>query len=98
MNSKDEENYWRAHHHEQPFVKPGHSYEHYAAGYRTGYEGFDKNPDKRFDEMEADLAVEYKRHQAALPWDDASSAARAAWDKLSGVIAPRDVSRGVRYD
>lgn len=49
MNSKDEENYWRAHHHEQPFVKPGHSYEHYAAGYRTGYEGFHKNPEKKFD-------------------------------------------------
>lgn len=98
MKSKDEENYWRAHHHEQPFVKPGHPYEHYAAGYRTGYEGFDKNPDGKFDEIEADLAVEYQKHHSALPWDDARGAARAAWDKLSGVIAPRDVSRGVRYD
>lgn len=98
MNSKDEDNYWRAHHHEQPFVKRGHSYEHYAAAYRTGYEGFEKNPDKKFENLEADLEVEYKKHQSALPWDDAKAATRAAWDKLSGVIAPRDVSRGVRYD
>jgi hypothetical protein len=79
-------------------VKPGHSYEDYAAAYRTGYEGFDKNPERKFDEMEADLAVEYEKHHSALPWDDARSASRAAWDKMSGVIAPRDVSRGVRYD
>lgn len=75
-----------------------HSYEHYATAYRTGYEGFHKNPDKNFDEIETDLAVEYEKHHSALPWDNAKDAARVAWDKLSGVIAPRDVSRGVRYD
>ena len=98
MNSKDEEKYWRENRHKQPFVKAGHSYEHYAAAYRTGYEGFHKSPDKNFDEIEADLAVECEKHHSALPWDDAKDAARVAWDKLSGVIAPRDVSRGVRYD
>ena len=98
MNSKDEENYWREHHHKQPFVKPGQSYEHYAAAYRTGYEGFEKNPNKKFDELQADLAVEYEKNRSALPWDDAKNAARVAWDKLGGVIVPRDVSRGVRYD
>jgi hypothetical protein len=98
MNSENEENYWRAHHYKQPFVKPGHTYEHYAPAYRTGYERFHKYPGKQFEEIESDLAVDYEKHQSALPWDDARDATRVAWDKLAGVIAPRDVSRGVRYD
>ena len=99
MKSKaEEEKYWREHHHKQPFVKPGHTYEHYAPAYRAGYEGFQKHPDKKFEEIEADLAGDYQKHQPALPWEDAKDAARVAWDKLAGVIAPRDVSRGVRYD
>jgi hypothetical protein len=36
MKSKKKEQYWREHHHEQPFVKPGHTYGHYAPAYRTG--------------------------------------------------------------
>jgi hypothetical protein len=94
----EEERYWREHHHQQPFVKPGHTYEHYALAYRTGYEGFHKHPDKEFEEIETDLARDYQKHQAVLPWEDANDAARAAWDKLAGVIVPGDVSRGVRYD
>jgi hypothetical protein len=66
--------------------------------YRTGYEGFHKHPDKKFEEIETDLAGDYQKHQPALPWEDAKDAARVAWDKLAGVITPRDVSRGVRYD
>lgn len=98
MDSKSEEKYWREHHQKLSSVKPGHSYEHYAPAYRTGYEGFHKYPGKKFEEIEADLAVEYEKHKAAIPWDDARPAARFAWDKLSGVIPPRDVSRGARYD
>lgn len=98
MNSKDEENYWREHHHKQPFVKPGHTYEHYAPAYRTGIEGFHKYPGRKFEEIEDDLSTDYAKHKAALPWDDARGAARAAWDRVGGVITPRDVDRGVRYD
>ena len=98
MKPKKEEQYWREHHHEQPFVTPGRSYEHYAHAYRTGYEGFHKHPDKEFDKIEVDLARDYEKHQPALPWEDAKDAARVAFDKLAGVIVPRSVSRGVRYD
>jgi hypothetical protein len=94
----EEETYWREHHRKQPFGKPGHTYDHYAPAYRTGYEGFHKHPDKKFEEVETDLARDYQKHQPVLPWEDAKDAARVAWDKLAGVIAPRDVSRGVRYD
>jgi hypothetical protein len=98
MKPKTEESHWREHHHKQPFVKPGHTYEDYAPAYRVGYEGFHNSPDKTFEEIEADLATKYQKHHTTLPWEDAKDAARAAWDKLAGVIAARDVSRGVRYD
>lgn len=98
MNPIDEEKHWREHHKNQPFAKPGHTYEHYAPAYRTGYEGFHKHQGKKFDEVESDLAVDYGKHQSTLPWDDAKGAARVAWDRLAGVITPRDVSRGTRYD
>ena len=98
MEEKIEESYWREHHHKQPFVKPGHTYEHYAPAYRTGAEGFQKHPGKQFEEIEGDLANDYQKQKPTLPWEDAKHAARVAWDKVAGVIAPRDVSRGVRYD
>ena len=93
----EDERYWREHHRKQPFAKPG-PYDRYAPAYRTGYEGFHKHPDKKFEEVETDLARDYQKHQPVLPWEDAKDAARVAWDKLAGVIVPRDVSRGVRYD
>ena len=43
----EDERYWREHHRKQPFGKPGHTYDHYAQAYRTGYEGFHKHPDKK---------------------------------------------------
>jgi hypothetical protein len=65
---------------------------------RTGYQSFQKHPRKKFDDVELDLAKYYHKHHATLPSEDARDAARVAWDKLAGVIVPRDVTRGVRYD
>ena len=33
---------------------------------------------------------------AALPWDTVRPAVNAMWDRLGGIISPRDPSRGVR--
>ncbi len=98
MNPKDEEKHWREQHDKQPFVKPGQTYEHWAPAYRTGYEGFHKNPGKKFSEIETELEADYAKQRAVLPWDEARDAAKVAWDRIGGVITPRDVSRGVRYD
>ena len=93
-----EEKYWREHHPGQPYAKGEQGYEHYAPAYRVGYEAAEKYPGKHFDEIEDDLALDYQKHQprSALPWDRARSATRAAWDKVSGVVSPRDPSRGIR--
>lgn len=93
---KQEETYWREHHHEQSFAEKSRSYEDYAAAYRTGYEGANKYAGKNYEDIEDSLAQDYERAQpgSAIPWDTVRPAVKAAWDKL--VISPREPSRGIR--
>lgn len=93
-----EETYWREHHAAQSYVSKEHTFEHYAPAYRTGYEAAAKYPGKKFEEIEDDVALDYERNRAGspLPWDSAQHATRAAWDRISGVVSPRDPSRGIR--
>jgi hypothetical protein len=51
-----------------------------------------------FDEVEDSVAnaSEQGKPDAALPWDTVRPAASAVWDRLGGVIAPRDPDRGIR--
>lgn len=95
---KVEEQYWRENHPTQSYANEEYDYEHYAPAYRVGYEAVAKYPGKAFHEIEDDLALDYQKNApgAALPWDHVRSATKAAWDKVSGVISPRDPSRGIR--
>ena len=94
----DEEAYWRQNHDQQSHAHQDYNYEHFAPAYRTGFEGTKKYEGKKFEEIEDSLALDYERHRAgsALPWDHARPAVKAAWDRLGGVIGPRDVDRGTR--
>ena len=93
-----EERYWQEHHHSQPHATEETAYEHFAPAYRVGAEAATKYPGKEFDEIEDDVALDYQKHQVgdALPWDQARGASRAAWMKVSGLISPRDPTRGIR--
>jgi len=93
-----EEAYWREHHAAQPYADKNLSYEQYAPAYRVGHEAAKKYAGKRFEEIEDDVALDYEKNRigSALPWDRARPATKAAWDKLSGVVAPRDPDRGTR--
>lgn len=92
-----EETYWREHHSKQPYAKD-RPYEHYAPAYKTGFEGAQKYSGRSYDEVEESLASDYEKAQpgSGVPWDSARPAVRAAWDRLAGVISPRDPSRGMR--
>jgi len=98
VNPTEEEQYWRENHPRQPYASSDFGYEHYEPAYRTGYEAFTKYPGKKYEEIEADLARDYEKNaiSSPLPWDRAQPAAKAAWDKRSGVTAPRDPARGIR--
>jgi hypothetical protein len=93
-----EEKYWREHHDTQPHATEGTTYEHFAPAYRVGVEAATKYPGKEFHEIEDDVALDYEKHRigSALPWDNVRGASRAAWSKVSGLISPRDPSRGIR--
>jgi len=98
MNPTEEEAYWRENHQAQPFAEADRPYESYAPAYRTGYEAAAKHAGKEFHEIENDIAKDYEssRPDSALPWDKARPATHAAWSKVSGVVAPRDPTRGMR--
>lgn len=93
-----EERYWQEHHHSQPHATEGTTYEHFAPAYRVGAEAASKYPGKEFHEIEDDVALDYEKHQVgdALPWDHVREASRAAWTKVSGLVSPRDPTRGIR--
>lgn len=94
----DDEIFWQQQHPKQAYAEKMSSYEHYAPAYRTGSEAARKHAGKQFDEIEDDIALEYERNRAGspLPWDQARPAVKAAWDRIGGVIAPRDTERGIR--
>jgi len=98
IDSTQEEAFWRKNHPNQSFVKKHYSYDHYAPAYRVGYEGFTKYEGQDYDNIEDDLAKDYENHRigSALPWDEARHATRAAWERLSGTVSPRDPTRGMR--
>ena len=94
---ENEAAYWREQHSKQPYAK-NYSYKQFEHAYRTGYTSFMDNPDKKFGEVEDSVAVEYEQGKpdAALPWDTVRPAVSSVWDRMSGVIAPRDPDRGMR--
>lgn len=92
------EEHWREQHGKQSYAQKDFSYEHYAPAYRLGHEAAIKHSGKKFEEIEDDIALNYERARAdsPLPWDQARPAVKAAWDRIGGVIAPRDTERGIR--
>jgi hypothetical protein len=89
---------WREHHSAQPYAAGKYSYDDYAPAYHTAHAAYEKHAGKEFDEIEDDVALDYEKHHpgTALPWDEARHAVRSAWDRLSGVVSPRDPTRGIR--
>ena len=98
VDLKAEEEYWRKHHASQPHASENTTYEHFASAYRVGAEAVQKYPGKEFHEIETDVALDYEKHEvgSALPWDHVRGASKAAWAKVSGLISPREPSRGIR--
>ena len=94
---ENEAAYWRAQHSKQPYAKNS-SYEQYEHAYRTGYNSFEKYRGKKFDEVEESVANDYEsgKPDSALPWDTVRPAVSSVWDKMSGVVGPRDFDRGIR--
>ena len=94
----EEEKRWRDYHAKQPYADQERPFEHYAPAYQLGAKAAQKYPGKNFEEIEDSVFRDYQQAEvgAALPWDHARHAVRAAWAKVSNDIGPRDTSRGIR--
>ena len=97
LDLEKEAAYWREQHCKQAYAKD-YSYEQFEHAYRTGYNAFLKYPGKKFEEVEDSIASDYEEAKpgSALPWDTVRPAANSVWERMSGVMGPRDPDRGVR--
>src|SRR5213080_5471155 len=87
--------YWREQHSKQPYAK-NYSYEQFEHAYKTGYNSFFKYPGKQFEEVEDSLASDYDEAKptSALPWDTVRPAVSSVWERMTGVLSPREPGRG----
>ena len=97
VNPTHEHSYWREHHNKQSYAGD-FRFEDFEPAYRTGYEAVTKYAGRHYEDIEDSLALDYESNRAgsALPWDQARHATKAAFSKLSNVVAPRDTTRGMR--
>ena len=84
VNPTIEEAYWRENYVSRPYFAPGTSHDEYAPAYRYGWESRGRYSDKRFDEVEGDLARDWERAKGKshLTWEKAKAASRDAWDRI----------------
>ena len=75
--------HWREHHTREAYYRDGYGYEDYGPAYELGWRDAHKHGDKAFDDVEDSLAHEWDiyRGKSRLDWPEASSAARAAWER-----------------
>jgi len=80
--------YWRENFTNRPYVDSESSYDDYGPAYGYGVDAFRQNPNRGFDEVEPDLARNWNkaRGKSSLDWDDAKSATRDAWDRVSDFV------------
>jgi hypothetical protein len=97
VDPEKEAAYWREQHPKQPYAK-NYSYDQFEHAYRTGYNSFIKNPGRKLEEIEDDVALGYEKAKpgGALPWDTVRPAVNLVWERMTGVISPREPGRGVR--
>lgn len=68
----------------RPYVNTDAPYTDYQPAYGYGIEAFSRQPGRRFEEVEPELAEGWNgaRGTSTLGWDDARHAARDAWGRL----------------
>ncbi len=83
-----EDGYWRDNYSNRPYVESGSSYDDYGPAYRHGVDAYSKYPDRKFEDVEADLSRDWgtTRGNSSLTWDRAKHASRDAWDRVSNTV------------
>ena len=76
--------YWRYACREHPAFSPNWGFEEYEAALKIGIHAFLDDHGRSFEEMREGLGETYRRTRGDTPldWDEASSAAAAAWHRM----------------
>ncbi len=81
INPTVEEQYWREHFRDRPYVQAEGTYDDYGPAYRFGWESRARYPDRDFAELEPELQREWeqRRGSSKLNWSEAREACRDGW-------------------
>ncbi len=86
-----ENEYWRVHYMSRPYVDRSVTYEYYEPAYRTGYEGWQRYRDRKFEDVEEQLRHDYEGSGTVkLAWEKAKAAVRDAWDRMADAMRDDD--------
>jgi hypothetical protein len=91
FDATEEDAFWRARWRDRAYARETDSYEQdWAPAYRMGLDAFLRDPDRHFDEHEADLAADWPgtRDQSRLEWDRARLASLDAWQRARDLALP----------
>lgn len=86
VNPTVEDTYWRDNYNTRPYVKKGDAYDAYQPAYKYGWESRSRYADRKFDDVEGDLASGWDKAKGTskLAWTDAKAATRDAWHRVDG--------------
>lgn len=92
INPSVEHEYWRNEYPNRPYMDSTIPYDEYAPAYQYGWESQVAAPDRSFDEVEADLAQNWRgvRGKSRLEWERAKAASRDAWERMADRQRKRD--------
>lgn len=84
MDPAEEDSFWRENFRNEPYYRDGRDYDFYSAAYRAGFEGRARHEGRRFEDIEDELAEDYRRLSGTTDtsWDDVRDATRAAWERM----------------
>lgn len=86
----NEENWWREHYADRPYVESGLGFEHYRPAYRYGTEAGNHHLGRTWNEVEPDLSAGWASYEygargvARAGWEDIVDAVRDAWYRVTG--------------
>ena len=96
-----EDAYWRENYSSRPYITSGTAYDEYEPAYRYGVDAYTRYPDRKFEDVEADLGRDWNttRGKSRLEWENAKHATRDAWHRVSNAVeraVPGDSDRDGR--
>jgi hypothetical protein len=80
--------YWRENYVSRPYINKTYTFDDYGPAYLYGIENYSRYPNRKFDDVEAELSRDWQRAKgkSRLAWEDAKHAARDSWQRVSDTV------------